>query len=1051
MCLHAPTPVASRATGVSLESERAKRHCSVTIVSQNVRGLKSVERLEELFTALKRRNIFAACIQETWRTGTSTLEHGKSRLILAGLDPTAVRGNRGSQGVGIALSDSAVDSWKAAGSEIHTDLGARVAAIRLLTKDVRGKDVGIFLVSAYAPVGVAEQEVWDEFFDALDICLKRKKKDDVLLIGTDSNSSMGVVRQGGDHKTCLAALGKFGLEHVNESGRRFASYLAISNLTTLTTCFQKKSYATWIHPRSKKPHQIDHIITSRSEFCRFTDAGSTEPLIDSDHRAVNCKLRVMHRLKKRSSPRQRLLHLNYNVLSDKTTSANFCNEVYEKYCTLPEDTPRYSRLAESTQHASLHLLPKQPKPQPGWFQASEDKLLPLIEERNRAMELVFTRRLRSNTMRLKNARKLLKSAVSKAKNDWILSQCHTMNDISTRGTKEHWDTLGRLRNGLSKAHASAEVSMKKPDGSRCKSAEENAEVFRAHFQTLYGRTPTYDATVLEMLTQHPVVVNCDHVPSDDEIRSATNRLKNKGPGLSGICPQAWKALLENDNAFQILRLVILEFWVSEMPPEEWQTGLLKILAKKGDLSLPGNYRGIMLLETAYKIIAILLHDRLQPIEEGLNHENQCGFRPKRGCADAVFTVKLAMKKRREHGQETWILFLDLVKAFDRVPRELLWEVLRKFGVPDKLIQLLKSLHAHVDVKFVVNEVTHTIQCIIGVKQGDILGPILFLFYLAAVMQTWRDSCDRSLCVFRTKMDDCLTGRSYRARGEEFDLSDSEYADDTAVLFTSRESLVEGTPHMIAHFSRWGLEIHVGRKDKESKSEVLFVAAPPHTYEDPITYDGKDLSSIDLGGGVFIPVVAVFCYLGSMLSRDCKDDADVTARITAAGNAFGALRASLFTSVSICFSAKRLVYNGLILPILLYGADSWCLTEKLFNKLRLFHARCVRAICRVNRLHTREHRITTVELLQRVGLRSMDSSVTKCQLRWAGHVARMDHERIPRKMLTSWVHSKRPRGCPEFTYGRGVVKALKKVHVDKRQWISLAQNRDEWRKTINTLQ
>ena len=78
------------------------------------------------------------------------------------------------------------------------------------------------------------------------------------------------------------------------------------------------------------------------------------------------------------------------------------------------------------------------------------------------------------------------------------------------------------------------------------------------------------------------------------------------------------------------------------------------LPKKGDLGLPKNYRGIMLLETAYKIVAIILHSRLLPIEESLDHEQQCGFRPERGCIDAIFTVKMALRKRREHGKESWV-------------------------------------------------------------------------------------------------------------------------------------------------------------------------------------------------------------------------------------------------------------------------------------------------------------------------------------------------------------------------------------------------------------
>ena len=136
-------------------------------------------------------------------------------------------------------------------------------------------------------------------------------------------------------------------------------------------------------------------------------------------------------------------------------------------------------------------------------------------------------------------------------------------------------------------------------------------------------------------------------------------------------------LLHSDETFSLLRQVILDFWETERPHVEWDTGLLKVLPKKGDLSKPGNYRGIMLLEVAYKIIAINLHARLQPIEEGLDHESQCGFRPGRSCTDSIFSIKIALKKRREHGQESWVLFLDLVKAFDRVPRELLWQILAR--------------------------------------------------------------------------------------------------------------------------------------------------------------------------------------------------------------------------------------------------------------------------------------------------------------------------------------------------------------------------------------
>ena len=100
----------------------------------------------------------------------------------------------------------------------------------------------------------------------------------------------------------------------------------------------------------------------------------------------------------------------------------------------------------------------------------------------------------------------------------------------------------------------------------------------------------------------------------------------------------------------MLKGVVVQFWKTEVVPGAWNIGRLTVLPKKGDLSWPKNYRGIRLLEVAYKIIAILLHMRLLPIQESLDHEPQCGFRPGRGCTNAIFTIKIAVKKRREHGK-----------------------------------------------------------------------------------------------------------------------------------------------------------------------------------------------------------------------------------------------------------------------------------------------------------------------------------------------------------------------------------------------------------------
>ena len=103
------------------------------------------------------------------------------------------------------------------------------------------------------------------------------------------------------------------------------------------------------------------------------------------------------------------------------------------------------------------------------------------------------------------------------------------------------------------------------------------------------------------------------------------------------------------------------------------------------------------------------------------------------------------------------MFLDLVKAFDRVSRELLWIILTKCGIPKKLVDLLRALHNDFKVKFTVDDVISTIACVIGVKQGNILGPILFTFFIAPVMIAWKAMNNVTACIFHGKNNTKLTG------------------------------------------------------------------------------------------------------------------------------------------------------------------------------------------------------------------------------------------------------------------------------------------------------
>jgi hypothetical protein len=1069
----APTPSASKRS-------RAPRSLTRSVITQNCRGLKTDSRVTEFVSQMRERHVWAAGCQETWRSGQD--EFIQDGYCFLGVGPTLQQG-RGSAGVALVLSRSATAAWQAAGSIVHNDLGPRVIAAPMLAQDARTRrPLGTYLVSSYAPTSDATVVEWDTYYSALATAVARMPSGYVLVICSDANASIGRATPDSNRN---GAVGPHGLDHVNASGRRLRSFLELHQLAALASFFWKRHYGTWMHPRSKLLHQLDHIFVARSDVHRFTDAGSRPgQLIDSDHRAVGCKLRITTGFQRKPDQRARLARLDYTSLYQESEQQAFARAVVDHLLPslpsppLPSPPPAspppitlstpYSALADALRSTALALLPKRARSTPSWFAAQADRLRLLIRARNTAFDARHQQPDGGTAERLQRARSMLQAAVRDAKSTWISSQCQRVNEgiVSARGSKAAWDTVSLLRAGLQGVvRRSAPAKMRKSDGTLASTPEENAGVFAEHFTELYGVTQPFDPSVLDQLPQRAVFPGIDGDPTDKEIHWALGRLHDTGPGPSGLPARVWKALGSTEDSFALVRQMVLAFWTSEAMPAEWETGLLKILPKKGNKSLPGNYRGIMMLEVAYKIVANILHARLTKVCESVDHvdhEPQCGFRGGRGCGDAIFTLKQLIRKRREHGLETWVLFIDLVKAFDRVPRAvlldpddgLLWLVLLKYGVPPKLVSLLREMHRKVLVQFDVDGIIKTIEAIIGVKQGDLLGPILFTFFMAAVMETWRATSSYELPTFRSRPDFQMTGRRSTARGDEFTIGDSEYADDTGMPFCSRRDLDEQTPRVSAHFGRWGMEVHEGTLDpsgnveKESKSEVLFCSAPLHTYTNASTFDGADLSHVMLPRSRFIRIVSEFPYLGDMMARDGSDGCAVDSRIAAAGKAFGALRKCVFSSTSVNFAAKRAVFESIILSILLYGCEGWSLTERHRQQLRVFHAQCLRAMCRVTRKHTWDHHISTQELGQRLGIETIDTYITRRQLRWGGHVRRMDYDRrLPRRMLSSWIAHPRPRGAPKMTYGRSFCKALKQFHIDHETWPDLAADRSAWRETL----
>jgi hypothetical protein len=111
--------------------------------------------------------------------------------------------------------------------------------------------------------------------------------------------------------------------------------------------------------------------------------------------------------------------------------------------------------------------------------------------------------------------------------------------------------------------------------------------------------------------------------------------------------------------------------------------------KKGDKTDCSNYRGISLLSTTYKILYNILLVRLTPYAKEIIGEHQCVFRRNRSTSDHIFCIRQILEKKWEYNEAVHQLYIDFKKAYDSVRREVLYNILIEFGIPMKLVRLVK--------------------------------------------------------------------------------------------------------------------------------------------------------------------------------------------------------------------------------------------------------------------------------------------------------------------------------------------------------------------------
>ena len=1013
---------------------RVEKGESLRVGTANVGSMN--KRAGEIVDMMERRKLDFCALQETRWKGCGTQVMGGYKFFW--------QGGKGGAGVGLMVAQKWVDCV----------LEVKRVNDRLMVVRVNVGKWILNLVSAYAPQSGRPMTEKENFYLGLAKTLNDlgKRQGEMAVVCGDFNGHVGERTEGyeGVH-------GGKGFGKRNEEGEMLLEFAGAHQLSVMNTWFDKSDSRKITYESGEHRTVVDYVMVSRSERSAVTDVTviKNEPCL-LQHKLLVCRLLV-----KRWVPKRRIAFVKkckVFKLREPRVLEEFQKRVSVKAEGRTRDVTDVEGIWKGLKDCLLDTAKDvcgeskgPPRHEETWWW--NDECAKAVEEKKAlytAMKSSMggedSEKARIDKKAYEHANRITKKVISKAKDSESKKWCDSFEFSYAKGD------MFKIVKQMKRRNKDVTGAGCVRDSSGKIVMEETAlrEAWRSHYEKLSNEEFDWDRSILG---EEQKVCGPIQEISREEIRSAVMKMKcNKAPGPTGLGAELLKAAGEDGISWltDLCNTIVRE---GKLPADWDRSCMINVYKGKGDALQCGSYRGIKLLEHAMKVFERVMEVRLR--EKLHIDEMQFGFMPGRGTTDAVFIVRQLQEKYLGKKKELWMAFIDLEKAFDRVPREVIWWALRELGVEEHVVSVIQVMYskACTTVKLGSGE-SKEFDVKVGVHQGSVLSPLLFIAVMEAISRSFR-------------------------HGLPFELL---YADDLVLIAESEKELLERIEVWKGGLEAKGLRVNMG-KTKIMKCHtgpaqgVASVKYPCGVCREGVGADSIICSKCakwihhrcsdvkgklkpdpsfqcrscidktqcvdsaapvveDVGADGEIEHVERFCYLGDMIGRGGGAEDAARCRIRCAWGKFNDV-SHFLTRRGLSLKRKGCIYDLYVRRTLVHGSETWPMKAVDVQQITRTERSMVRRMCGV-RL---EDKRRSEDLLKLMDIVSVEEVMNRSALRWLGHVERKDDSDYVSKCRRMVVEGEACRGRKRLTWeGRmdGVMKSRKLCK-------GMADDREGWRK------